>query len=95
MARIVKAGLIQVANKIPTESTCEQHRNRLPLLSRIRVTQNRTVGRPHDRISALERLPRRQRTQLLHRHIVTRCVICNPRSETAVETAASVCERLA
>jgi beta-ureidopropionase len=27
MARIVKAGLIQMANKIPTERSCEEHRN--------------------------------------------------------------------
>ena len=27
MSRIVKAGLIQIANKIDTNSTCEQHRN--------------------------------------------------------------------
>ena len=27
MARIVKAGLIQLKNQLPTESTCEQHRN--------------------------------------------------------------------
>src|SRR6266550_5171592 len=27
MAQIVKAGLIQLANKIPTEESCEKHRN--------------------------------------------------------------------